>query len=359
MSTARWHVRAVGGFALLSLGIAGCATTAAKSTPAAKPIDPAAGGPMVEKTREELQVAPWEIALSGVRGEGETTESVTAKNLLDRPVTVASVNVLGDAAPLFAVKSAPVFPATIPAHGTLSVELSFRPPSDAEAGLKRAVLRFQTGSERDDGPATDLSALVLQGREVDAEPPLQQIVETLGYAIDVGGKELQLPEAGGADQVAASLFERARPGPVAVNPVARFSEDGALGYGYYLPGTSLKQVDTRQLGVLSAGQHQTLNPSLEPDAITSFDPGTGRFGIWMGTPEKLTFSENRRNRGEQRSLARVFPLRARGGAKIPDAYLVAFGTAARNDFQDGVFVLWNVKIAEAKPSAATAPIPAP
>ena len=303
---------------------------------------------MVEKTREELQVAPWEIALSGVRGEGELTESVTAKNLLDRPVTVSSINVQGDAAALFAVKSAPRFPATIPAHGTLSVELSFRPPSDAEAGLKRAVLRFQTGAERDDGPATDLSALVLRGHEAEAEPPLHQIVETLGYSIDVGGKELILPEPqeGSSDQVAAALFERARAAPVAINPVARFSEDGAMPYGFYLPGTSLKQVDTKPLGILSAGQHRTLNPGLEPDAITSFDPGPGRFGIWMGEADKAVFSENRRNRGPNRSLARVFPLRSRGGATIPDAYLLAFGSVSRNDFQDGVFVLWNVKIAD-------------
>jgi hypothetical protein len=353
MPMGRRDVRSARYFSLWLLAVSACATTKPAPAPAAA-AKPALSGPTVEKTREELQVAPWEIALSGVRGEGETTESVTAKNLLDRPVTVSSVNVLGDAAPLFAVKSAPVFPATIPAHGSLSVELSFRPPSTAEAGLKRAVLRFQTGSERDDGPATDLSALVLQGREVDNEPPLQQIVETLGYSIDVGGKELQLPVTAGADQVAAALFERARPAPVAVNPVARFSEDGLVPYGYYLPGNSLKVVDTKQLGILSQGQHQTLNPTLEPDAITSFDPGPGRFGIWMGPPENQAYSENRRNRGAQRSVARVFPLRSRGGEKIPDAYLLAFGTASRNDFQDGVFVLWNVKIAEQKVPAPTA-----
>jgi hypothetical protein len=342
---ARRDLGSLGLVAVCFLGA--CATTKpAPPPPAGAAKLPANGVPVVEKTREELQVAPWEIALSGVRGEGETTESVTAKNLLDHPVTVSSVNVLGDAAPLFAVKSAPAFPAVIPAHGSLSVELSFRPPSDAEAGLKRAVLRFQTGAERDDGPATDLSALVLPGREADSEPTLAQIVETLGYAIDVGGKELQLPAVGGADQVPAALFERARQAPVAVNPVARFSADGALPYGYYLAGTSLKQVDTRPLGVVLAGQHQTLNPELAPDAITSFDPGSGRFGLWYGTPESPAFSENRRNRGQQRSVARVFALRSRNGEQIPDAYLVAFGTAARSDYQDGVFVLWNVKIAQ-------------
>ena len=349
----RSDVRPAGVFAVWVLSACATAASPPPAAPPAKVPAPAAI-PVVEKTREELQVAPWEIALSGVRGEGETTESVTAKNLLDRPVTVSGVNVRGDAAPLFAVKSASAFPAVIPAHGTLSVELSFRPPSDAEAGLKRAVLRFQTGAAQDDGPATDLSALVLRGREVGSEPTLSQIVETLGYAIDVGGKSLQLPSVGGPDQVAAALFERARAAPVAINPVARFSKDGAVPYGYYLPGTSLKQVDTKQLAVISEGQHQTLNPGLEADAITSFDPGAGRFGIWVGPPEERTFSENRRNRGAQRSLARVFPLRSRGGEPIPDAYLIAFGNESRGDFQDGVFVLWNVRIADQKAAAAVA-----
>ncbi len=316
--------------------------------------------PAVEKVREQLQVAPWEIVLSGVRGEPGPTETVTARNLVDRPVTVSSIKLMGEAAPLFTVKDAPALPVVIPARGTLSVEVALGAPVTAEAGLKRAVLRFQTGDAADDGPAADLSALVLSGREPEAEPPLQQVVESLGFAIDVGGAGLQLAADKGEQITRTALFERARPGPVALNPVARFSTDGAVAYGFYLAGNSLKEVDTRQLGVISAGQNQTVNPGLEPDAITSFDPSAGeagageagagtavRFGVWMDGLEggDRVYTENRRNRGENRAAARVFPLRARGGAPIPDAYLIAFGNAARADFQDGVFVLWNVKLA--------------
>jgi hypothetical protein len=334
-----------------------CAT----APPPAPPQKPAATAtaspvtaPMVEKMREQLQVAPWEIVLSGVRGEQGPTETVTARNLVDRPVTVSSIKVMGEAASLFTVKDAPALPITIPAKGTLSVEVALGAPVTAEAGLKRAVLRFQTGEQPDVGPAADLSALILSGREPEAEPPLQQIVESLGFAVDVGGRTLQLAADTGGEQITSvALFERARPGPVALNPVARFSPDGALPYGFYRAGTSLTSVDTRQLGTVSAGQNQTVNPSLEPDAITSFDPGDGRFGIWMDGPNAdgstgdRVYSENRRNRGKPRALARVFPLKSRGGAPIPDAYLIAFGTAERADFQDGVFVLWNVKLAGA------------
>lgn len=333
--------------------LSACATAAPPAkpeTPGPPAPPPAPVAPVSERTREELQVAPWEIILSGVRGEAGPSEVVTARNLVERPVTVSAVKLAGEGAPLFHLTQAPTFPVTIPAKGSISVEVGFAPPAGAEAGLKRAVLRFQTGLDPDDGPAADLSALVLSGREPEAEPPLAQIVESLGFSIDVGGRTLQLvdaPESAGERITQPALFERARSGPVAINPVARFSADGPVAYGYYAAGNSLRNVDARPLGVMSPGQNQTLNPGLEPGGITSFDPGPIRFGLWVdGTAGgDRGFSEARRNRGKRPAAVRVYPLRARGGAPIPEAYLIAFGEAARGDYQDGVFVLWNVKLA--------------
>jgi hypothetical protein len=318
------------------------------SQPAPAPVAPP--GMSVEKVREELQVAPWEIAVCGVRGEPGPTETITARNIVDRPVTITAIQVMGEAAPAFKIDGRPSLPATVPAKGSLSVELTLQPPADATPGLKRGVLRFQTGATLEDGPAADLAALVTRGREPDAEPPLQEIIESLGYAVDVGARTLKLPKvtqegAAGAG-TAIAFFKRARTAPVAINPVARFSADGRVPFGYFLPGTSLKTVDQRRLAVLAEGQHQTLNPSIEPGGFTSFDPGDNRFGIWMGPDERVTYSETRRNRGKQRGLARVYPLRARGGAAVADTYLIAFGEEARADYQDVVFVLWNVTPSE-------------
>ena len=332
--------------------LSACGTLAPPS-PAKAPSPPAPAAasaePMsVETVREQLQVAPWEVAVSGVRGEPGPTETVTARNLIDRPVTITSIKVVGAAAPWFALQGLPALPATVPAKGSVSVELALQPPADATPGSGRAVLRFQTGVAAEDGPAADLSALVTSGREPDAEPPLQQIIETLGYAVDVGGPGLRLPEppAATGDQVTGTLFQRAREAPVAINPVARFSSDGRVPFGYYLPGASPTKADPRRLAVLAEAQHQTLNPLIEPGGFTSFNPGETRFGIWMGPDKRVTYSEPGRNRGKTRGLARIYPLKARGGAAIPDAFLVAFGEAARADYQDVVFVLWNVKLAE-------------
>jgi hypothetical protein len=330
--------------------LGGCALTAPPPAPkppeAEKPhVAVAPQPPSVEKEREELQVAPWEIAVSGVRGETGPTETVTARNLIDRPVTINSIQVMGPVAALFKVTGLPALPTVVPAKGSVSVDVALGPPADAEPGLKRGVLRFQTGFSAEDGPAADLFALVTRGREPEAEPPLQEIIESLGYAIDVGARTLKLPVTPSptGDQVAAPFFQRARKAPVAINPVARFSADGRVPFGWFQKGASASPDDLRRLAVLSEGQNHTLNPAIEPGGFTSFDPGDNLFGIWIGPDERVTYSEDKRNKGKQRGLARVYPLKARGGAPVADGYLIAYGEEARGDYQDVVFVLWNVK----------------
>jgi hypothetical protein len=44
-----------------------------------------------------------------------------------------------------------------------------------------------------------------------------------------------------------------------------------------------------------------------------------------------------------RHAARIYPLKSRGGARIPDAYLVCFEEASNGDYNDYVFVLTNLK----------------
>ena len=335
---ARFAVLALGSFTLFA-----CATAPAPVQPAAS--RPSVSGFAVEKLREELQVAPWELSLSGVRGEGGVQETVTVRNLVDHPVELRAIQVVGDGARLFSLVDLPPLPTVIPAKRSLSVGLAFRPPADSEPGVERAALRFQIGKEIDDGPAVDLSALVLASSAGDAEPSLRQVVEALGFAIDTEGGALVLAAAPGASAGPAPIvFARARPSPVAINPVARFSPDGTVAFGYRplagAPGQP-PGAAARAVGVLAAGQHQTLNPELEAEGQTSFDPGDGAFGVWINPASGPVDSADPRPGGP---VARVFALRSRGGAAIPNAYLLAFGDPTRGDLQDCVFVLWNVKL---------------
>jgi len=187
------------------------------------------------------------------------------------------------------------------------------------------------------------------------------VIEVLGYAVDVGrpSRAVAGPPASGAaaparplgDEVPVPLFTRATPTPVALNPVARFSADGPRPYGPYKLKNAVATLET--LATLAAGQHQTLNPELESDGAASFDPGDAVFGLWVKAGKRTVYSEDQRNSGPDKHAARVFPLHARGGAPVPNAYLVAFRDGADDAFQDYVFVLWNVK------PAATLTAPAP
>jgi len=348
--------------ALLAAAV-GCAPATKQSRPpAVAPPKPTDEGMRVEKVREELQLAPWDLAFSAIRGTGVATETVTARNLTNEPVTVRALPVLGDGAPPFELRNPPKLPAIVPPKGQLSVEVTFAPPASAPLGVHRALLRFQTGPTPEDGPGTDLSALATLGRAGDHEPTLAEVVEALGYAVDVRSARAAGAGAGAAadhpagDEVPVQLFTRAAPSVVALNPVARFSADGPRPFGPYTIKAAGMAPQT--LATLAEGQHQTLNPELEPGGNASFDPGDAVFGLWVRAGKRTVSTEDRRNSGADKHAARVFPLRARGGAPIPNAYLVAFRDGGDDAFQDYVFVLWNAKPAGGPAdAAATAPAP--
>jgi hypothetical protein len=348
----------------------GCAPTAKQSPP--PPVAPpkrAAEGMRVEKVREELQLAPWDLAFSAGRGTGVATETVTARNLTDEPVTVRALPVLGDGAVPFELRNPPKLPAIVPPKGQLSVEVTFAPPASAALGVHRALLRFQTGPTPEDGPGTDLSALATVGRAGDHEPTLAEVVEALGYAVDVRSGRVAgqgsvpavaVPDHPDGDEVPVQLFTRAAPSVVALNPVARFSGDGPRPFGPYT--VTAAGMAPQTLATLADGQHQTLNPELEPGGNASFDPGDAVFGLWVRAGKRTVYTEDRRNSGNDKHAARVFPLHARGGAPIPNAYLVAFRDGGDDAFQDYVFVLWNAKpvggtTAASGAAAATGPAP--
>src|SRR4030095_5242699 len=108
-----------------------------------------------------------------------------------------------------------------------------------------------------------------------------------------------------------------------------------LPFGYFVlkqqsrgrPGKG--QPDARPLGTLVAGSHHTLNPEMAPDGQTNFDPGEAEFGLWIKTRKQTVYSDVSQNRGKARRGIRLYPLRARNGAAIANAYLLAFADPLR------------------------------
>jgi hypothetical protein len=298
----------------------------------------------VKAVRENVQVTPLEAVFSRVRGEGEAEESVAIRNMGGAPIQLSAVEVVGKDAPVYKINSRPELPITLVPSAQVSVSVAFAPPADAAPGVHRAMLRVLLGPSREEGPPVDLSGLVLVGRGGDKEPPLQHVLEALGFAVDVGA-DLRVPTDPDplGDEVRVARFRRAQRGNISIYPVARFSVTERMPYGYY---GGEHAPEPHQLGAVSADQDQTLNPELEPDAQTTFDPGEGSFGVFVNLGKRYAYTEDRMNTGAIRHVARVYPLKSRMGARIPDAYAVAFENAGAADYQDLVFVIWNVKPAE-------------
>lgn len=325
--------------------LCGCATKAPpKPVITSAPLLPE---PRVEKMREPLEVTPLELFFSGLRGVSKASESVSVKNTDSEAVQIMDLRIVGRNPTTFRIVDGPMLPAVLQPGTALTFTVGFEPLPDGEPGVHHARVRI-VRSQDDDGPPCDLSGLVTKGKLPSDEPPLQQILEALGYAVDVGSPQLYLtktaPPAGGApagDEIQAPLFVRAKPGSVGDYLVARYTADEESSFGYYLLEDNKPTV--KLVGATDRGPHQTLNPELKGDSQTSFDPGDATFGLYLKLGRRTLFSDDRLNPGVAKHVARVYPLRSRGRTLVQDAYVVAFDEDGDGDFQDHVFMLWNVK----------------
>jgi len=325
---------------LLGLLSISCATAPPPKPPEQAPPPPP---PRLEKMHEPLEVLPLELFFSGVRGVARSSESVTIRNTGDQSVAINDLVIVGAQAATFKLTDVPPLPALLRPSQSLTVSVGFAPPAETEAGLHRARLRI-VRSEDDDGPPCDISALVSKGTDLASEPPVSQILETLGYAPELAATGADAAGASAGGEVKSGLFQHAKPGNVGLYVVARYSQDETSSYGTYaIEGGKPVQ---RPMGTIAKGHNQTLNPELEGEGQTSFDPGDKAFGVFVKLPKRTLYSEDQRNSEAAKHAMRIYPLRSRGGARVPDAMLVVVDEDGDGDFQDYVFTLVNVKPAE-------------
>jgi len=321
-----------------TLLLAGCAT--ALPPKRVTKVEPSLPPPTVEKMREPLEVTPLELHFSGLRGVTKGSESVAIKNTSSDAVQVSEIRVVGLNAATFKIVNVPLLPLVLSPASSISFSVGFEPAADAEPGVHHARVRI-VRTEDDDGPPCDLTGLVTKGKTAADEPTLQQILEALGYDVDVGAKTLALPAESAGDEIAAPIFQRAKPGNVGFYLIARYTGDEASSFGTYTVEGG-KPVP-KGIGSAAKGHHQTLNPELDGDSQTSFDPGDAAFGIYLKVGKRTFYSDDTLNGGERKHVAKAFPLRSRGRTPVQDAYVVAFDEDGDGDYQDHVFMLWNVK----------------
>ena len=271
-------------------------------------------------------------------------KAVVVTNNGSADLDLTSVALAGSNATDFAISADPA-PVTLQPGEQATVEVQFTPGSGVTGALS-ALLQINSNDADEPTLEVALFGLSAQGLEGGGEPPLQTVVDTLGYSIDVGGAALSIggdPNPIG-DEVAVSLFRKsAGDSPVTIEPVARYSPAFVLPFGWYQPNGATPTLN--QIGELSGSssppEHQTLFPELA-SGIMSFDPGSQVFGLYTTSPSHTAFTEDALNpAGFEPHSARVYPLSDRSGNAIPNSFLVAFEEASNTDYQDYVFVIRN------------------
>lgn len=287
-----------------------------------------------------------ELSFSTTAGNESGLRNLNIVNSGKENLIIKKLVLQGRNATQFNLRTSITFPAQIEHNKNLSLSFSFEPKNVQAPEIVKANLIIESNDSTQSKKSIDLYGLVAKGLEGENEPPLSMIVQALGYNIDVGGNQLQLDTSNilSGAEVKASLFGKAEANqPVMMIPVARYSPKEAVPFGYYFRNKR-DQLRYQKVGTLSdvSGEHQTLYPRLLSGKI-SFDPKDTEFGLFSSTSSQVIYTESGLNTVLEHAV-RIFRLRNRAGAKVPNSYLICFEEAIDGDYQDFVFVLQNVKI---------------
>ena len=305
--------------------------------------------PAVTTGAGKISASPTELVFSGVKNTQTATKPVTVTNTGTTPLTISSVSTTGTDATSFTVTGTPQ---TLAVGAAATFTARFNPTT---VGVKSAAITVASDDATKPTFTIGLYGLSTNGEQGDNEPPLKSVVDTLGRPINVGGTGLILGTnpAPIGDEVSAPLFVRAAAGVVSMKPVARYSPDELLPFGWYTSPTG--DPVTNEVATIATHNEQTLNPAIVAGGASSFDPGTASFGLYVDSKSfgRKSFTQDGLNTNIPHA-ARTYPAKDRTGALIPNTYLVGFEDAQNGDYQDYVFEVSNVRPATG--SATTTPV---
>lgn len=292
----------------------------------------------IRELDEPLRPGKTLLSLSAVKGKPARSGTLVVENPLDRPLP-AGVSITGKDADAFSATAGAM---TIPAGGSVEVQVNFRPTRGADR--YSAGLRIGTPES---GTFVILQGVGLAAFEGKNEPPLQAVVHALGIPLDVGGEKLELDTKAATIGVglAVPYFKKAGGGKVQVTPLARFSPPGPVVFGHVAKGTAdLLQVARLGDSAEIADAHQCLLPPWETGEPTvSFEPGAEVFAFYLKAHHYVSFTDPELpTEAKIPHTARVFPVTKFQGRMMKDTYLIGFEEAENGDYQDAVFLIENV-----------------
>ena len=323
---------------LLALGLAAC------GQPTLQSAQPTLNGLEVTARGQH------ELIFSGVAGSTGEAQPITFKNTGDAPLLLDTLALGGPDAGAFGL-DAPGLPLELSPGSSARAMVSFSPDA---AGPQRATLQLTSNDAAHRELEIGLYGLGSRGAAAIDEPSLQQVVDTLGYRVNVGDVAAPGADLVG-DELDAPLFERASGGPVVMSVVARYGSAEGFSYGRFTLAEG--EPDVQEVGRSAAKDAQellppVLSPALTATGETSFDPGTQPFGVYAQTASGAQYSLDGLNPSSAHAL-RVYPLRDRTGNLVANSYLLSLETGdSSRDFQDALLVVSNVRLAGTAPDVS-------
>ena len=286
-----------------------------------------------------LMASTTELIFDTVRYNTTASQTFRVTNQSDSIVRITDIVSSSDK---FMLKSLDWLPIDLARGQTVEIGVFFVP--GASIGVLSGTINLMNGNSN--YLALNVYGLSTKGFEDIREPTLADVVTTLGYHINVGwsGLHSDITDPLKGDEVDIQLFEKADTGDVKIIPVARYSPQEVLPYGFYTKDNTTPI--SVQLGELAdtKGEHQTLFPTILKGS-TSFDPKNAAFGIYVYSNKfkRAIYTEDFLNHPKIYHRARIYPLRNRLGHKIDHSYLICFEDATNGDYQDYVFQISNVR----------------
>lgn len=290
------------------------------------------------------------VVYTSVNGEKSDEQKILFFNYSEQECTIKKTWIENDEANRFKIKK-PVANLNLERGNSFSLSVYFSPEQGAIGNFEGNLMVSSTLS--DEPSRLQLKGLSIKGLEGKNEPSLSSILKLFGYKIDVGWDSLAnhtRPELQG-DEIKASVFARVDASePVEMKPLARFSPDFQLPFGYYQPNEKTMP-KLYQVGELAAAgphhEHQTTCPKLA-NGNSKFEPVIPTFGLFTYSPSHIAFSEDFLNQKfypmQISHAVRIYPMQDSAGKTIENQYLVCFEEAKNGDYQDYVFILKNVRV---------------
>ncbi|CAN0573517.1 unnamed protein product [Ectocarpus sp. 12 AP-2014] len=285
------------------------------------------------------------VILSALKGEKSKVDTVRITNNGNH-INSLNVYIEGSEADYFKILS--TTGKELDVNDVLQIPIEFQPDIEF-VGMANA----QLVAEISEGPLLKipLRGLSTKGLEGKNEASLSWVVQTLGYPIELGWDSLANHVRADlqGEELPQSLFEKSGKNELEMIPVARYSPNFPLPFGYYTIKDSLPVL--HQVGVLadskSYPEHQTLFPKLISGG-TTFDPHSEPFGFYTTSPSHDAYSQDLWNsklfKKNAAHACRIYPVKNLKGEREPNQFLVCFEEAFNGDYQDYVFLVKNIQI---------------